>query len=457
MKIKHIYDRKTKSRCIAVRLGRGETFEYEQAQWLASRPDDRLLPFTYLSDRGETVLYYDVTDTVPLSRYLKGNALSGAQYRCMLCSLHALLALITRRLYATAALWCDPSDMFVASGGELRFMYVPLAGLATTARSTPIALLTYLADMKKVSFAVDDDSRRALSLKDFVCRHPVLSLTDFEAYLSEEYGIDAWRSTDEVAHDSSSLGFSSKNRSIVSGGLQKEPSRICSTSKVPEGGSFDAVALLSGFAGAAQVVAGQNAARRVLDGVGGYSPTSRQRVISAVRATGAFSPEAVCDSTPTKQDDDVKGSTDEPVGRKTHDARAEQTTRAKSFDSATSSLTACGAAGDDDAGDVHTSTDACLLRLATGERCAIPHVRAAIVGRSSSCDIPLSGNTNISRRHGSISLCDNGVEFEDLGSANGSFAYGERIIPHVRVRLHDGDTLRLADEDFALIVRGASK
>ena len=176
-----------------------------------------------------------------------------------------------------------------------------------------------------------------------------------------------------------------------------------------------------------------------------------------MRATGAFSSEVVFDSAPTKQDDDVKGSTDEPVGRKTHDARAEQTTRAKSFDSATSSLTACGAAGDDDAGDVHTSTDACLLRLATGERCAIPHVRAAIVGRSSSCDIPLSGNTNISRRHGSISLCDNGVEFEDLGSANGSFAYGERIIPHVRVRLHDGDTLRLADEDFALIVRGASK
>lgn len=49
----------------------------------------------------------------------------------------------------------------------------------------------------------------------------------------------------------------------------------------------------------------------------------------------------------------------------------------------------------------------------------------------------------ISRRHGRLTRQDAAFVYEDMGSSNGSFLNGNKLVPKVQVEMHDGDTLRL--------------
>jgi two-component system cell cycle response regulator len=62
-----------------------------------------------------------------------------------------------------------------------------------------------------------------------------------------------------------------------------------------------------------------------------------------------------------------------------------------------------------------------------------------IIGRGSDADVRIEGN-GISRHHARVKLDGGGVEFEDLGSTNGSFVNGERV---ERRELLTGDKIQL--------------
>jgi two-component system, cell cycle response regulator len=62
-----------------------------------------------------------------------------------------------------------------------------------------------------------------------------------------------------------------------------------------------------------------------------------------------------------------------------------------------------------------------------------------VIGRASDADLRIEGN-GISRHHARVSLDAGGVEFEDLGSTNGSFINGERV---ERRALETGDKIQL--------------
>ncbi len=49
----------------------------------------------------------------------------------------------------------------------------------------------------------------------------------------------------------------------------------------------------------------------------------------------------------------------------------------------------------------------------------------------------------ISRRHGRITRQATAFLYEDMGSSNGSFINGNKLVPKTQIELHDGDTLRL--------------
>lgn len=63
-----------------------------------------------------------------------------------------------------------------------------------------------------------------------------------------------------------------------------------------------------------------------------------------------------------------------------------------------------------------------------------------IVGRMNDCQIVLS-DTNISRRHARIARSGTGFVASDLGSTNGTFINGERLISEKQ--LTDGDTITI--------------
>ena len=62
-----------------------------------------------------------------------------------------------------------------------------------------------------------------------------------------------------------------------------------------------------------------------------------------------------------------------------------------------------------------------------------------VIGRGRDADIRIQGD-GISRQHAKIRVGNEGVQFEDLGSTNGSFVNGERA---QRCELQDGDKIQL--------------
>jgi len=62
-----------------------------------------------------------------------------------------------------------------------------------------------------------------------------------------------------------------------------------------------------------------------------------------------------------------------------------------------------------------------------------------VIGRASDADLRIEGN-GISRHHARVRIDADGVEFEDLGSTNGSFVNGERVERRV---LEAGDKIQL--------------
>jgi hypothetical protein len=53
--------------------------------------------------------------------------------------------------------------------------------------------------------------------------------------------------------------------------------------------------------------------------------------------------------------------------------------------------------------------------------------RVTVIGRSSECDVPLTSDPNVSRRHAEVRRIGDGYSLVDLGSTNGTEVNGQRI------------------------------
>ncbi len=92
-----------------------------------------------------------------------------------------------------------------------------------------------------------------------------------------------------------------------------------------------------------------------------------------------------------------------------------------------------------------------LSRLRSGECYPLQEGKAMRVGRGQDCDIQLSGNACIGRRH-LLLRCDGAsVVVVDLGSANGTFVDGQKLAPHMETRIAFGQRFSLGGEDFEVV------
>ena len=67
------------------------------------------------------------------------------------------------------------------------------------------------------------------------------------------------------------------------------------------------------------------------------------------------------------------------------------------------------------------------------------------IGKSSTNDYCITGNSAVSRKHAVISYNDDEYYLSDLGSTNGTLVNGERIDNGIEKKLMDGDEIVLAD------------
>ena len=86
-----------------------------------------------------------------------------------------------------------------------------------------------------------------------------------------------------------------------------------------------------------------------------------------------------------------------------------------------------------------------LVRMRTGEK--IPLGNASFtIGKGSSADYKIEGNSAISRIHAQISVIGGSYYITDMGSANHTFVDETPVTS--TVKLHDNAVIRMADEDF---------
>lgn len=77
-----------------------------------------------------------------------------------------------------------------------------------------------------------------------------------------------------------------------------------------------------------------------------------------------------------------------------------------------------------------------------------------VIGKWEACaDGIINYTGTISRSHCAIQKTDDGVYIEDLGSANGTFVNEQRLEKYKRVKITTKDTIRLAQERFAIVYK----
>lgn len=94
-----------------------------------------------------------------------------------------------------------------------------------------------------------------------------------------------------------------------------------------------------------------------------------------------------------------------------------------------------------------------LTRQESGERYVLE--LPATLGRGTKASVRIAGNPFIGRVHASVFERDGELYVNDEGSANHTFVNGTMLTKGNPVKLAEGDTLRLAKEDFAVTIEQA--
>jgi len=71
-----------------------------------------------------------------------------------------------------------------------------------------------------------------------------------------------------------------------------------------------------------------------------------------------------------------------------------------------------------------------------------------VIGRNGACTLPLVGDEEVSARHARLFVQDRRLLVEDLGSTNGTWLNGVRLLAPTPLRV--GDVLRLGQTELGL-------
>lgn len=399
MKTRVTRDRKSGAITLSIRPQRSEALDYVQAEWLRGAHEEMLLEFSYTLEGSGAELFFDLTDTEELPRYLKRTKITSAQFQGMVCAVRDALSLATSRGMATSFLRFDPGMVRATPEGRLRFALVPMAGVPAVAENSPSFILRFLGEHAR--FVVGDDSRHAEALLDFVRRNQVLSLSAFNAFLKAQFGtasLGASAASAAGEGDAPAQAVPTPTASGRSAGSGGPPSSSVGSTRA----AFDPISMLLDAPSAAEITASQGVSDRVRTGIGEISPTAAPR-----RTENAPAP---------------------PSG----------------------STTLLGAPGSSrSAPDLPRRRF--ISRVRDGARYQLPDLPVCVIGRSKSCDVVVDGNGNISRRHASLMLQGGRIFIADEGSANGTFVGGSRLPKGAQMPLEPGDRFLLADEGFAYL------
>jgi len=89
-----------------------------------------------------------------------------------------------------------------------------------------------------------------------------------------------------------------------------------------------------------------------------------------------------------------------------------------------------------------------LIRKSSGEKILLEQIENTLGSDSLLCNLPISGNTSISRKHACIFQKEAAFHLKDLGSTNRTYLNGQLLQAMQEYTLNSGALIRLANEDF---------
>ncbi|MBT1174519.1 FHA domain-containing protein [Bifidobacterium sp. LC6] len=181
MRAKLVKDRRNGAQTMTVHATRGESLDVRQAQWLA-QGHWYMLPFRYESNEAETLLYYDVTNCVPLHKHLH-QALPAGQFTGALLAVLSVMEQCDSQHMPLDYIDWDAKQIFMAPQGYPLFMVTPLVGIASN-RDTQATLLKLLADTRKTKVTDAAEQNQQVKLYGFLQQTPVVSPAVFHDFLA---------------------------------------------------------------------------------------------------------------------------------------------------------------------------------------------------------------------------------------------------------------------------------
>ncbi|KFJ00024.1 FHA domain-containing protein [Bifidobacterium stellenboschense] len=182
MKVRIVKNRQAGSQTLTVTATRGEELDYAHAQWLGMGRM-AMLAFRYEANDRETLCYYDVTGSVPLADVAR-SGMNDTIYMGALLSAAAVLGECESQGIAVVCVLWEPKHVFVGPDGGVRFALVPLFGADAGRKNTIHALLTFLADSRRVRLQSPNGIGLQQALGGFLAQNPTVSAALLNGFLT---------------------------------------------------------------------------------------------------------------------------------------------------------------------------------------------------------------------------------------------------------------------------------
>ncbi|MDR0499680.1 MAG: FHA domain-containing protein, partial [Coriobacteriales bacterium] len=188
MKYKHKKDKGANKEWLLVQTSSSEELDYALATKIAATRCEFLLPFTSEVQGTNCTFVYDVSNTASLSLFLQTKQ-SASQFSRLLVSFYTMLKSFQANDIDSMKILFIPKYVHVLPATQaLLFAYLPTKS-AIKKNQTSLNLLSYIA--KESSFVGTEDTWVRDSLLDFIRRQSVLMLNEFNLFLQNIGALDA--------------------------------------------------------------------------------------------------------------------------------------------------------------------------------------------------------------------------------------------------------------------------
>lgn len=183
-------DRSSRRSWLELRPGSHEVPDFQRIALVADvRHRALLVPDVSSQGDGTYAVRYEVTDMMPLRRFIRKDVVSHQQYERMLASVAEVAGVCDTIDMGYDGLLLDAGDVFATLDGVLHFALSPLVGGAPASRWTLLGLVGYLAGARGLRFMLEDDVAISRDLEDWHASREMFDLEEYCDFLGAEFGV----------------------------------------------------------------------------------------------------------------------------------------------------------------------------------------------------------------------------------------------------------------------------